>query len=144
MEIMNYVYDYRILQPTDYDAAQVLWSTTEGVSLDSSDSFEGFSLFLKSSNLSSFGAFYNDTLIATVLCGTDGRRGFLYHLVVNSNFRRKGLATSLINLALEQFKKSGIPKCHIFVFNNNREGIQFWNNSGWAKRSDISVYSIKF
>ena len=38
-------------------------------------------------------------------------------------------------------KDEGIQKCHIFIFNENTDGIQFWKKIGWSPRSDISVVS---
>jgi len=35
----------------------------------------------------------------------------------------------------------GIQKCHLFIFNNNVSGIEFWENIGGTYRKDINVIS---
>ncbi|HOH38191.1 MAG TPA: GNAT family N-acetyltransferase, partial [Spirochaetota bacterium] len=84
-----------------------------------------------------------DKLIATVLCGTDGRRGYIYHIAVEKEYRRKNIASKLVSLSIEALKKNRIEKCHIFVFKNNEDGNTFWEKSGWKKRDDINVFSFE-
>jgi ribosomal protein S18 acetylase RimI-like enzyme len=91
----------------------------------------------------SFGAFYKDKLIGTVLCGTDGRRGYIYHIAVEKEYRRKNIGSKLVSLSIEALKKKGIEKCHIFVFKNNENGNAFWEKAGWKKREDINVFSFE-
>jgi ribosomal protein S18 acetylase RimI-like enzyme len=82
-----------------------------------------------------------DELVATILCGHDGRRGYLYHLFVKESYRHKCLGTHLINAALDGLLKQGINKCHLFVFGNNNAVKEFWNSSGLKERIDIVAFS---
>ncbi|WP_370445949.1 GNAT family N-acetyltransferase [Petrotoga sp. 9PW.55.5.1] len=40
----------------------------------------------------------------------DGRRGYLYHLAIDKDYRRKGIGTKLVNLVFDNLKKKGIMK----------------------------------
>lgn len=125
---------YKELVKSDYVSSFSLWKKTEGMSITKSDTLEAFDLFLESNPGLSFGAFYEDKLIATLLCGTDGRRGYIYHIAVEKEYRKKNIGSKLISLSIEALKKKGIEKCHIFVFKNNENGNAFWEKAGWKKR----------
>ena len=134
---------YKELVKSDYVSSFSLWKKTEGMSITKSDTLEAFDLFLESNPGLSFGAFYEDKLIATVLCGTDGRRGYIYHIAVEKEYRRKNIGSKLVSLSIEALKKKGIVMCHIFVFKNNENGNAFWEKAGWKKREDINVFSFE-
>ena len=134
---------YKELVKSDYFPSFSLWKKTEGMSITKADTLEAFDLFLNLNQGLSFGAFYKDKLIGTVLCGTDGRRGYIYHLAVEKEYRRLNIGSKLVSLSIEALKKKGIEKCHIFVFKNNEDGNVFWEKSGWKKRDDINVFSFE-
>jgi len=119
-----------------------LWAGTEGIGLDDDvDSHEAISRYLKRNLGMSFVAFEEDKLIGAVLCGTDGRRGYLHHLAVAPSFRRQGIASALVEQVLATLKKTGIRKCHLFLFRTNESGRQFWEKIGWSVREDITIVS---
>lgn len=134
---------YKELVKSDYASSFLLWKKTEGMSITKADTLEAFDLFLNSNPGLSFGAFDEDKLIGTVLCGTDGRRGYIYHLAVEKEYRRMNIGAKLLSSSIEELKKKGIEKCHIFVFKNNETGNAFWEKSGWKKRDDINVFSFE-
>jgi hypothetical protein len=35
----------------------------------------------------------------------------------------------------------GIQKCHFYIFHINRDGMAFWEKSGWTPGLDIKVMS---
>ena len=81
-------------------------------------------------------------IIGTVLCGEDGRRGYLQHLCVVDKFRNRGAGSQLLEAAVEQFKSLGLYEIRIFVFKNNQTGNQYWEDKGWIVRDDIHVRSL--
>ena len=81
-------------------------------------------------------------IIGTVLCGSDGRRGYLYHLAVDESQRHQGIGNALVQRSLEQLRLQGVQKCHLMVFANNLNGQAFWSKTGWAMRNEILTMSI--
>ena len=67
-------------------------------------------------SLPSFTAWSEGQLIGTVLCGHDGRRGYIHHLMVHPDHRRKGLGQSLVSRCMFALTRIGIQKVHLFVF----------------------------
>jgi N-acetylglutamate synthase len=74
-------------------------------------------------------------MIACALCGHDGRRGYLQHVIVRQEYRKKGIAIKLIKLCLDELMKIGILKTHIDVFNKNEFANNYWEKNGWELRN---------
>lgn len=135
------MYEIRVMTITDYDAAIELWNNTEGMVLSDADSRESIEYYLNRNSGMSFVCTLVDKVIGTILCGHDGRRGYIYHVAVNKEHRRKAIAKRLIGNSLTKLKLEGIMKCHIMVLADNEIGNQFWNYTGWTKRDGILLYS---
>jgi len=125
----------------DYYAVVALWEKTPGLALSDADSEKHIDLFLKRNQGFSFVAEAGNRIIGTVLCGHDGRRGFIYHLAVYDDYRKKGIGRNLVDRCLSKLKDAGIAKCHLFVLEGNNYAMTFWNRIGFHKREDIYIYS---
>jgi GNAT superfamily N-acetyltransferase len=80
-------------------------------------------------------------LVGTLLCGHDGRRGFLQHMAVAEPYRRLGLGRQLVERTFTALSEIGIHKCHVFVMRENPFAGLFWERLGWERRDDIQIYS---
>lgn len=123
----------------DYDAVTALWQATEGVGLNESDSRENTEAYLRRNPELSLVALQDDELIAAVLCGHDGRRGFLHHLAVAPLFRGQGIARRMVAICLEGLTAGGILKCNIYLYADNHAGAAFWRRLGWLQRAELLV-----
>ena len=126
---------------SDYDEAYALWQRCPGIGLSDTDSSCAIGSFLDKNPGLSFIARQGTSMVGTCLCGTDGRRGFLYHLAVDPSVRRQGIGQVLVERSLNKLKEIGIKKCHIMVFSTNDLGLSFWQASGWKLRKDILLLS---
>ena len=126
----------------DYDKIVPLWKNTPGVGLTDGDSSESIAFFLSRNENLSFVCQTGDTIVATILCGHDGRRGYIYHLAVADTYRRSGLAKEMVDRALDRLRQYKIPKCYLMVFRENKLGNLFWENNGWTKRDDFNVFQM--
>jgi putative acetyltransferase len=124
-----------------YDAVLALWKQCEGVGLSDADSRENVKSYLDRNPGMSFVAQSHGRFIGAVLAGHDGRRGYIHHLAVHPNCRRRGIGRQLVSKCLDALRDAGIHKCHLFIFNSNVDGIAFWKSVGWTLRADISVMS---
>ena len=132
----------REIKICDYEQVTSLWQCCEGIGLHSDiDSEYGVGTYLARNSGLSFAAVRDGQIIGTVLCGHDGRRGYLHHLAVVQEHRRSGVGTALVDKALGALRQKGIRKCHSFVFCENRAALEFWRTLGWAQRDDLKVVS---
>lgn len=126
-----------------YDEVYALWQITSKRALRNDDSREGITAFLKRNEGLSQIAIMDGRIVGTVLAGHDGRRGFLYHVAVLPEYRRHGIAASMVKRAINRLENDGIKKTNIFVFKDNPLGQAFWPTIGWGKREDLSVYQFE-
>jgi putative acetyltransferase len=125
-----------------YDKVMALWKESEGIGLSGADSKESIRSYLERNlNMSLTAEDSQGTLLGAVLCGHDGRRGYIYHLAVHPDHRRLGIGRKLVQECLARLKMAGIQKCHIFIFDDNTSGTDFWKAIGWTYREDIRVIS---
>jgi ribosomal protein S18 acetylase RimI-like enzyme len=131
----------REMTARDYDGVCALWRATPGVGLSDSDSREGVARFLDENPGTSFVAADGDRLIGAVLCGHDGRRGYITHLAVTRDARLRGVGRGLVERCLAALQSRGIAKCHLFVFTDNTDAQLFWRAVGWTERAELGVFS---
>jgi len=125
----------------DYDEMIDLWKSCQGMGLSSADTREAIEAFLLGNPGLSFVARDGQSLVGTVLTGSDQRRGFLYHVAVKPSHRRMGIANRLVDHAMAALKAAGIEKVHIMVFADNQPALDFWQQTGWVPRTDLVLLS---
>jgi len=81
-------------------------------------------------------------IVGTALCGHDGRRGLIHHLVVSPAERRSGIGRALLVRGLAGLERAGIQKAHLLVFRTNEPGLAFWRAIGAEERTAIALFSI--
>jgi putative acetyltransferase len=126
----------------DYEDVVALWQTTDGVQLSAADTREAIAAYLERNQGMSFVAHNeNGELVGAALCGHDGRRGYLHHMAVRVDCRGLGLGRQISELCMEALRAEGIYKCHLFVTRRNVSGKAFWDQTGWAERTDLIIMS---
>ncbi|MCR3922323.1 MAG: GNAT family N-acetyltransferase [Firmicutes bacterium] len=120
----------RSIMIEDYEDINQLWQNTDGIGLSDADSEKNIMRFLKRNEGLSYLYEENGTILGTVLCGHDGRRGYIYHLAVHKDRRNSGIGKKLLSTSMVALKEVGIQKCHIFVFRVNKNGSEFWLHHG--------------
>lgn len=132
----------RPMAPTDYPTVIGLMTKTPGVSVRDADSLEGTERYLRRNPHLSFIAHVNGVAVGCVMSGHDGRRGYLQHLVVLPEHRRKGIASALVESCLLELEKIGILKTHLDVLTSNEAAQAHWTRQGWTLRTDIHRFSF--
>jgi len=125
----------------DYSEFYQLWEKSDQIGLSKEDSRQSIELFLDRNPGMSFTAWIDGQLVGAVLCGHDGRRGYMHHLMVHPDFRRQGIGQSLVSRCVFALTRIGIQKVHLFIFDDNQEGIKFWESLGWTKRIELTMMS---
>lgn len=133
---------YRHFEPADYSAARALWEATPGVGLSAADAPASIAAFLARNPGGSFVATAGGELVGTILCGHDGRRGLIHHLVTAGSHRRQGIGVALLQRGLAALQAQGIDKCHLLVFRDNADGMAFWRSVGASERTELSLFSM--
>ena len=133
----------RTMTIADYDDVYALWLSCAGMGLNNlDDSKEGIERFLKRNPDTCFVAQFDNKIAGVIIAGNDGRRGYIYHTAVKPEFRNKGIASALVEKAVNALKNNGINKVALVVFDKNKNGNAFWEKIGFTQREDL-IYRNK-
>lgn len=127
----------------DYDEVFAMWQITTKRALSEADSRESIEYYLDRNPGMSQVALAEGKIVGTVLCGHDGRRGFIHHMAVMPEYRRHQIGKRLAERGLEAIGAAGIAKTHIFCYTDNSLGQSFWRAMNWKKRDDVFVFSCE-
>jgi N-acetylglutamate synthase len=128
------VFDLRPMTVADIPDALALWDGMPGLSLFPSDSVEGITGYLDRNPGLSVVLRVGGRLVGAALAGHDGRRGFLHHVAVAPDYRRRGLGRAMVEWCLGRLVAAGIGRCLIFVNAGNEDAKAFWRRVGWDDR----------
>jgi N-acetylglutamate synthase len=115
----------------DYDAVLELWKKVEGLDIAEGDDRETIRRYLKRNRGLSRVAAVGPTIVGAVLCGHDGRRGYIYHLAVDPAYQELGIGRRLAVECRERLKDEGLERVNILVSHDNPRGREFWKRAGW-------------
>ena len=79
------------------------------------------------------------TLVGAVIAGFDGVRGWIYHLAVAPEYRRRGLATELVRAAEDGLRRLGCPKVNLQIRAANHEVVAFYRSVGYEVEERVSM-----
>ncbi len=79
-------------------------------------------------------------LIAAVMVGHDGHRGWVYYLAVSPDAQRKGHGRTMMSAAERWLGERGVPKLNLMVRGDNEEVKGFYRALGYAD-DDVVVFS---
>ena len=78
-------------------------------------------------------------VVASVMAGYDGHRGWLNYLAVDPAHQRRGLGTALVHEAERQLEASGCPKVNLQIRVSNRGVVEFYRRLGYSIDDVVSM-----
>ena len=88
-------------------------------------------------------ALVSERIVGALLCGHDGRRGYLHHLAVDAEFRGIGIGRQLVFTCLGKLREVGIVGCNLFVMEDNPVAMEFWSRGGWSIWPTLRLMTLK-
>ena len=82
---------------------------------------------------------FRDRVVATVLAGFDGFRGWVYHLAVAPEHRRQGFGRAMMQEVEARLRLLGCPKLNLQVRTTNAEVIEFYRRIGYQVEDRVSL-----
>ncbi len=76
-------------------------------------------------------------LVASVLVGHDGHRGWVYYVTVDPDRRYKGFGREIMTAAEDWLRARGIPKLQLMVRPNNTQVRAFYESVGYGEQERI-------
>lgn len=139
----NVKVNIRIMTIDDYERVYTLWLNTPNMGLNNlDDSKDGIAKYLARNPYTSFVAEKDGVIIGVIMCGHDGRRGYIHHTAVAESEQRNGVGAALLNAAISALERESINKAALVVFDKNEKGNAFWEKQGFTMRPDL-IYRNK-
>jgi ribosomal protein S18 acetylase RimI-like enzyme len=79
------------------------------------------------------------SVVGAVMAGFDGVRGWLHHLAVAHEHRRKGFATKLVKAAEDGVRLLGCTKVNLQLRVTNHEVVSFYRSLGYQIEERVSM-----
>lgn len=78
-------------------------------------------------------------LVATVMAGYEGHRGWINYLAVAPEYQRKGFGRAMIAEVERLLREAGCPKINLQVRSTNNRVIEFYQHLGYAVDDVVSL-----
>jgi ribosomal protein S18 acetylase RimI-like enzyme len=72
-------------------------------------------------------------LMATVMAGYEGHRGWINYLAIAPAYRSQGLGRTLMAEAEQRLRAAGCPKISLLVRSSNRDVLWFYHKLGYTQ-----------
>jgi ribosomal protein S18 acetylase RimI-like enzyme len=131
----------REFKMSDWEDAWEIWEKELKDSNDNSWDKKNVESFINRNPGLSSVAIVDGKLAGTVMCGYDGRRGYIYHLAVSNTKKRNGIGTALMGVAISKLKEAGAGKVHLMILAENECAKIFYDKLGFKRRNDITLMS---
>lgn len=125
----------RTLEITDYDKVYALWQTEHMGLNNVDDSRDGMERFLRRNPNTSFVVEIDGKIVGSILCGNDGRSGYIYHACVSREHQNKKIGTRLVENVFDALLAEGISDITLAVYIDNDDGNRFWERMGFRDRN---------
>jgi GNAT superfamily N-acetyltransferase len=137
----------------DFDGVVALWRET-GIFKPYTEPKSEIARIQKNNNCLLYVGREADRVVATVLVGHDGYRGWIYKLAVAEDRRGKGFGRKLMQFAEAWLVARGIPKLNLLVRAENPDALEFYRHLGyeapghtmlgrWVDKGDVDLSSAE-
>jgi ribosomal protein S18 acetylase RimI-like enzyme len=140
----------RQFELADYEAAAALWEGAEGMSAPSLDEVERKlerdpQLFLvaeeDSSPATAFWPRRPPAVVGVVVGTYDGRRGWIFRLAVDGQYRCRGIGRALVEELEARYLTMGVRQIRLLTLSGNGGARGFWERLGYDGFEDVVLFS---
>ena len=122
--------EIRVFVEADTDAVIDLWQLAN-LTHPNNDSALDIKRKMNDSPWGFLVAMDGKTIIGSIMVGYDGHRGWINYLACHPNYRRRGVAKSLMNEAKKLLLERGCPKINLQVRSGNEAAVKFYESIGY-------------
>jgi ribosomal protein S18 acetylase RimI-like enzyme len=130
--------DIREFQPHDEDAVIVLWERC-GLVRPWNDPRKDISRKLKVRPDLFLVGVADGKVVATVIAGYDGHRGWINYVAVAPEERRRGCGSAMMREAEDRLRIAGCPKVNLQIRHGNVDVIAFYASLGYVQDEVVSM-----
>lgn len=128
----------RDAEPGDAPAVIALWEAA-GLTRPWNDPTQDFERALAAADSAILILARDGAVVASVMVGYDGHRGWVYYLAVAPAHRREGHGRVLMAAAETWLKERGAPKIQLMVREDNEEALGFYEALGLERQKVVTL-----
>ncbi|MDZ7671805.1 MAG: GNAT family N-acetyltransferase [Halanaerobiales bacterium] len=132
--------DIREMSIKDYEKVYELWNNAD-IILKTSDQRDEINRMIKRNPYTCLVGEIDNEIVAAVMGGFDGRRGYVHHLAVKTELHKQGLGREMMDELMNRFEELKVIKVHLFVENRNEKVKKFYKKIGFEERTDLTDFS---
>jgi len=83
--------------------------------------------------------FINNTVVATVVGGYEGHRGWINYLAVAPFYQKNGFGKQIVEAVERKIRALGCPKINIQIRTSNKVAVEFYESVGYKIEKRISM-----
>jgi GNAT superfamily N-acetyltransferase len=115
---------------SDFAAVTALWDAT-GISIHYNDPAKDIPRMLAAHNCQLYVGSVDERVVASIMVGHEGHRGWMYKLAVLPQFHGKGYGRDLVHQAERWLVARGMPKCNLMIRDTNIKVREFYQRLGY-------------
>lgn len=123
---------------TDASAVIALWHAC-GLTRPWNDPQADYDLALVTPTSAILVAREGEVILASIMTGFDGHRGWVYYLGVDPTLRRAGLGRLMMAAAEDWLRAIGSPKVQLMVRGDNRDATGFYKALGYEVQDVVTI-----
>lgn len=78
-------------------------------------------------------------IVASVMCGNDGHRGWVYYVAVSPDCRGDQYGRQIMTAAEDWLRNLGVPKLELLIRDTNAKVVNFYEALGYKKEPVITM-----
>ncbi len=78
-------------------------------------------------------------IVASIMAGYEGHRGWFNYLAVSPDFQRQGIGRRMVEAATAKLEAMGCPKINLQIRTSNTEVIEFYKRIGFTMDNVVSM-----
>ena len=130
--------EIRPFRPEDEDAVVLLWRRCELIRPANNPRIDIHRKMSVRPDLFLVGVM-DGAVVASVLAGYEGHRGWLNYLAVAPEHQHRGLARAIVEEAEKRLRDSGCPKVNLQIRTTNRSALEFYRRLGYSEDDVVSM-----
>lgn len=124
--------------PEDRDAVIALWQSCD-LTRPWNDAAADFQLAMEGETSAVLILDRAGQIVATIMVGFDGHRGWVYYLAVDPGHRRAGHGRRMMEEAEQWLQKRNAPKIQLMVREDNQLAIGFYQALGYEIQPVVTI-----
>ncbi len=134
-------YAIRVISDDDIEKVVALWHAA-GVARPWNDPRKDIAFARRNPHSTLLVAEMEGDVVATVMVGEDGHRGWVYYVAADPIHQGKGLGRAMMSAAEDWLTKRGVWKLQLLVRAENAKVIEFYEHLGYRDTSTVCLQKI--